>query len=69
VEAAAIVNLWRVLGGFIVNYFQVEWATSFGAENSFGTEAGIVGGAFAFVIMVQVFGRRWRARFPGPSNV
>jgi hypothetical protein len=42
VEAAAIINIFRTSGGFIVNYFQVSWAASSGPIVSFGSEAGIV---------------------------
>lgn len=68
VEAAAILNAFRGMGGFIVNYFQVEWAHSFGPQNSFGVEAGIVGGAVVVAVLVQIFGRRWRTQFPAPTR-
>lgn len=66
VEAAAIINIFRSSGGFIVNYFQVEWATSAGPVTAFGIEAGIVSAAFLLVLGVQVMGRTWRGKYPFP---
>jgi hypothetical protein len=68
VEAAAIINMFRTLGSFIVNYFQLDWALKSGSIASFGTEAGIVAAAFFMVVAVQVFGARSRSRFPSPPG-
>lgn len=68
VEASSIINAFRVWGGFIVNYFLVNWAESDGPVVSFGAQAGIVGGAFLLIITVQVFGSRWRGAFPSPKK-
>jgi len=38
-EISALLNLVRVLGGFSVAYFQVPWATKYGALQTFGCEA------------------------------
>ena len=38
-EISALLNLSRVLGGFSVAYFQVPWATKYGALQTFGCEA------------------------------
>ena len=66
VEAASIINVFRTSGGFIVNYFQVTWAFSSGPTVAFGSEAGIVGGAFALVLLVQMLGEGWRMKYPSP---
>jgi hypothetical protein len=68
VEAAAIINIFRTSGGFIVNYFQVSWAASSGPIVSFGSEAGIVAVAFCLVLLVQIFGAKSRERFPSPPK-
>jgi hypothetical protein len=94
-EAAAMINLFRVVAGFIVNYFrtplnphpppfllpgvlvpshqwlivELQWATSLGAKASFGTQGAICFAAFLLVVCVQVFGRRWRERFPPPKDL
>lgn len=60
--------MFRTSGGFIVNYFQVEWALSAGAINSFGTEAGIVAAVFFVIVALQIFGARSRTRFPSPPK-
>ncbi|KAL6244801.1 hypothetical protein RBB50_008329 [Rhinocladiella similis] len=68
VEASSIINAFRVFGGFIVNYFLVDWAEGSGPVVSFGIQAGIVGGAFLLILTVQVFGSRWRGAFPSPKK-
>ncbi|KAJ7766307.1 MFS general substrate transporter [Mycena maculata] len=63
-EISALLNLWRVLGGFAVSYFQIPWATKHGALQVFGVEAAIVAGLFLIVIPpLQLKGRAIRARF------
>jgi hypothetical protein len=64
VEAAAIINFFRTSGGFIVNYFQVSWAEAVGSSTTFGIQAGIVGGAFCLILLVQVLESTMRERFP-----
>lgn len=56
-EAAAWVNFHRVVAGFIVNYFQIQWATATGAKASFGTQGAICFAAFLLVVVVQIYGR------------
>ncbi|KAJ9502160.1 hypothetical protein H2202_002224 [Exophiala xenobiotica] len=68
VEAAAIINMFRTSGGFIVNYFQVDWALKSGGVVSFGTEAGIVAAAFLLVVAVQLLGSKSRAKFHSPPK-
>jgi hypothetical protein len=68
VEAAAIINMFRTSGGFIVNYFQLDWAVKSGSIASFGTEAGIIAAASFMVVAVQIFGDRSRSRFPSPPR-
>ena len=38
-EMSALSSLARALGGFSVAYFQVPWATKYGALQTFGVEA------------------------------
>jgi hypothetical protein len=66
VESAALSNVFRVDGGFIVNYSQLDWAEAIGPQNTLGTEASIVAAGYTLVMMVQIFGRRWRTRFLFP---
>ncbi|KAI9616038.1 hypothetical protein H4Q26_011290 [Puccinia striiformis f. sp. tritici PST-130] len=47
----------RVLGGFAVPYFQIEWASKKGALQSFGCEAAIQAGLFLLIVpLVQIKG-------------
>ena len=65
-EVAAWVNFGRILGGFIVSYFMVEWAEKQGTIRQFGTMCGIVGAAFFIVLGLQVWGKRMRI-WAGPA--
>lgn len=64
--ASSIVNFWRTAGGFCVVYFQLDWVHKSGPAITFGCQAAICAGAFLFVVMAQVYGRKWRVRFPPP---
>ncbi|KAH9918646.1 MFS general substrate transporter [Fomitopsis serialis] len=62
-EISALVNLCRTLGGFSVAYFQVPWATKYGALQTFGVEAAIVAGLFLLIVpALQVKGAYLRVR-------
>jgi len=63
-EVSALVTLARILGGFSVAYFQVPWATKYGAIQTYGVEAAIVSGLFIlFIPFIQLKGRSLRARY------
>lgn len=50
----------RVLGGFIISYFQINWAESQGTIRSFGIQSGVIGAACVIVITLIIFGRKLR---------
>ncbi|KAK2764566.1 hypothetical protein FQN54_009261 [Arachnomyces sp. PD_36] len=64
-EVAAWVNFSRTTGGFIVSYFQIQWAEEKGTVSSFSTQAGICAGMFLLVIFLQFYGKRLR-QWSGP---
>ena len=66
-EVAAWLNFSRTTGGFVITYFQVRWASAVGPRASFGTQAGIVAGAFILIIVLQIWGKRMR-RWSGKLN-
>lgn len=66
-EVSAWVNFSRTLGGFIISYFQVRWATAQGTERSFGIQGAICGAAFLFVLVLVFWGKRMRV-WAGPLN-
>ncbi|KAG0148711.1 hypothetical protein CROQUDRAFT_654544 [Cronartium quercuum f. sp. fusiforme G11] len=70
-EISALLNQARILGGFAIPYFQVEWASSRGALQTFGCEAAIVAGLFILVVPVlQLKGKTLRAKFAStPSSL
>ena len=59
-EVAAWLNFARTTGGLVVTYLQVRWATAMGPQNSFGIQAAIVAGAFALIVILQIWGKRLR---------
>lgn len=63
----AWLNFWRVIGGFSVVYFQMQWVHLNGPAVSFGCQAVVIAGAALAVAATQVWGRRWRAKFPPPA--
>jgi hypothetical protein len=56
-EAGAWINFFRVVGGFIVHYFQLQWTAKTGAKVSYGTQGAICFAACLLVVLVQIFGR------------
>ncbi|GME31763.1 MFS transporter [Neofusicoccum parvum] len=65
--ASAWINFWRVIGGFTVLYFQMDWVHLNGPGVVFGCQAAIIAGATASVAATQVWGKRWRQRWPAPA--
>ncbi|KAJ5357750.1 MFS transporter [Penicillium brevicompactum] len=61
-EVAAWLNMARTTGGFIVSYFQVNWAESMGVKNSFGVQAAIIAGASLIPLGLMLWGRPLRER-------
>ena len=66
-EVAGWLNLSRVAGGFIISYFQVEWAQKQGAIRSFGIQAAICFGAFFLIVLLQFYGKKLR-QFSGQPH-
>ncbi|KAI7947182.1 hypothetical protein MJO28_009090 [Puccinia striiformis f. sp. tritici] len=63
-EISALLSQARVLGGFAVPYFQIEWASKKGALQSFGCEAAIQAGLFLLIVpLVQIKGDSLRTRY------
>jgi len=62
-----LLTVLRTVGGFCVNYFQLPWIKADGAATSFGLQAMIFGVLFiGSVVITQVFGKKWRAKYPPP---
>lgn len=59
-EVAALINFGRTSGGFVISYVQLNWALATGTQVQYGTQAGIVAGAFLIILFLQAFGRRLR---------
>jgi len=59
---------WRCdIGGFVITYFNIKWAEKSGPAVSFGCQGAIVFAAFGSIIAVQIYGARWRVKFPAPA--
>jgi len=61
-EVSAWLNMARVLGGFIISYFQVTWAEKQGTKKSFGIQSAIVAASFGLIIILMVFGKKLRVK-------
>ena len=66
-EVAAWINFARTTGGFIVSYFQVNWANTVGPAKSLGTQAAVCGAAFGLIVVLQIWGKKLRA-MSGPLD-
>jgi hypothetical protein len=66
-EVSAWLNNSRTVGGFIISYFQVTWATAEGTKLSFGIQAAIVAAAFLIVLALMIWGKTLRV-WSGPLN-
>jgi hypothetical protein len=66
-EVSAWLNFSRTLGGFIISYFQVTWATAQGTKLSFGIQAAICAVALLFIIALLKWGKALRL-WAGPLN-
>jgi hypothetical protein len=64
-EVAAWINFSRTTGGFIISYFQVEWANAEGTKTSFGVQAAICFGAFLLILLLQWKGKAMRMKSGG----
>ncbi|KAF1989245.1 MFS general substrate transporter [Aulographum hederae CBS 113979] len=69
-QHAALASAWicamRTVGGFCVIYFQTDWVANNGPAVAFGCQAAIVAGAIASIIATQVWGAKWRMKYPAP---
>ena len=62
-EVSAWINAGRTVGGFIITYFEIEWAVAEGTANSLGIQAAVaVAAVLVFVVPLQIWGKRMRAR-------
>lgn len=66
-EVSAWINFSRTVGGFIISYFQVTWATAEGTKTSFGIQAAIVAAAFGIILLLMWKGKAMRVA-AGPLN-
>ncbi|KAI0009194.1 MFS general substrate transporter [Xylariaceae sp. FL0662B] len=66
-EVSAWVNNSRTLGGFVVSYFQVAWATAQGTKASFGIQAAVCAAAFLLVVLLMWKGKALRM-WSGPLH-
>lgn len=60
-EVSAWINAGRTVGGFVITYFEINWAEKEGTERSLGIQAAVVGAAVVmFVLPLQVWGKKMR---------
>ncbi|CAO1605759.1 hypothetical protein XANCAGTX0491_009265 [Xanthoria calcicola] len=62
-EVSAWINAGRTVGGFIVTYFEIEWAEAEGTQRSLGVQAAVVAAAVLLIIVpLQFWGMQMRKR-------
>ena len=62
-EVSAWINAERTVDGFIITYFEIEWAVAEGTAKSLGIQAAVaVTAVLVFVMPLQIWGKRMRAR-------
>ena len=61
-EVSAFINFSRIIGGFAVGYFQLDWGLHSGFDVSFGVQAAVVGSSMIIVVLLQVWGEKIRAK-------
>lgn len=61
-ETAGWISFIRVAGGFSVGYYQQPWGQAVGFDNSFGTQAGLVGVGMLLIMVAHRFGHRLRVK-------
>lgn len=67
-QVAALINEGRIVGGFIVNHFELKWVDAIGAEKALGIQAAVVMAAFGIIVVLQVFEERLRLEKANPSS-
>ncbi|KAL6250091.1 hypothetical protein RBB50_002392 [Rhinocladiella similis] len=60
-EISTILNFARLITGFAISYFQVDWGNKVGYNNSFGTQAGIVVFSTLIMAVLHIYGRKLRS--------
>lgn len=62
-EVSAWINAGRTVGGFVVTYFEIEWAEAEGTQRSLGVQAAVVAAAVWLIIVpLQLWGLWMRRR-------
>ena len=61
-EIAAWLNMARTTGGFIIQYFQVDWAKKMGTKATFGIQGAVIFSSYFLVVYVQIYGKKMRER-------
>lgn len=61
-EVSAFINFARIIGGFAVGYFQLDWGLHSGFDVSFGVQAAVVGASMLIVVVLNIWGEKIRAK-------
>lgn len=61
-EVSSLINLARIIGGFTIGYFQLNWGLKSGFDVSFGIQAAIVASSIIIIICLHIWGEKLRAK-------
>jgi hypothetical protein len=51
----------------VITYFNMKWVVHSGAAVAFGCQGAIVFASFGSIIVVQLYGHKWRVKYPAPA--
>jgi hypothetical protein len=51
----------------VITYFNTKWVVLSGAAVAFGCQGALVAAGFSSIIVVQLYGHKWRVKYLAPA--